>query len=407
MERKFSSFQRRILLTCVLVYTAAYAGRLNLSAALPGITEDLSLSMTRAGFLQTVFAVIYAMGQLVNGTVVDHLNPAKYMLVGLAGTAACNMLMGFAGSYPALVAIWSLNAAFQSMMWTPIMRLLAMYFPEIKTRERANEIVALTLIVGHFISWAVSGLVSGSAGWRFSFIIPATVALMIFCGAVFALRGIGNERKKKQECADKNRTGDSTFRVFVATGFFLVLLCGILFGFIRDGVITWTPTILHHHASGGAVSPVVFSLILPVLNFIGVLIGFALRRRGARPHSVVAVMMVTAILCGVPLLLFVRNILLTAALLGCMCAAMYGANTMITGLIPFEYSRIGKTGMTAGLVDSFIYAGSALAGALAGGVYEGMGVSALYALWILAAAMAALLILAAGKKSAAYWKTRS
>ena len=56
---------------------------------------------------------------------------------------------------------------------------------------------------------------------------------------------------------------------------------------------------------------------------------------------------------------------------------------------------------------NFLNAGSALAGALAGGVYEGMGVSALYAIWILAAAMAALLILAAGKKSAAYWKTRS
>ena len=47
------------------------------------IAGEMSLSMARAGFLQTVFALVYATGQLVNGTVVDHVNPAKYMLVGI------------------------------------------------------------------------------------------------------------------------------------------------------------------------------------------------------------------------------------------------------------------------------------------------------------------------------------
>ena len=403
MERKFSPIQRRILITCVLVYTTAYAGRMNLSAALHGIAQEMSLSMARAGFLQTLFAIVYACGQLVNGTVVDHLNPAKYMLVGITGTAVCNLAMGFGSSYPSLLVIWSLNAVFQSMMWTPIMRLLAMYFPERKTRERANEAVALTLIVGHFASWAVSGFVSSRAGWRYSFIIPAAAAFVMSACAVFALRGIGAKRpqeKTEKACQDAQ---DSTLHVLAATGFFMVLGTCVLFGFIRDGVITWTPTILHHLSQRQETSSAVFTLILPVLNFIGVLIGFALRRRGAKPHSVVAVMMITAIACGLPLLLLVRSIFLTAALLGCMCAAMYGANTMLTGLIPFEYHRVGKTGMTAGLVDSCIYAGSALAGALAGGVYEGMGVSALYLLWIGAALLAVVLMRVSGKMSAAYW----
>ena len=178
----------------------------------------------------------------------------------------------------------------------------------------------------------------------------------------------------------------------------------MLFGFIRDGVITWTPTILYRISSDREISSAVFSLILPMLNFVGVLIGFSLRRRGARPHSVVSVMMITAIICAVPLLLLVRNIALTAALLGCMCAAMYGANTMLTGLIPFEYHRVGKTGMTAGLVDSCIYGGSALAGALAGGVYEGLGVSALIAMWAGAAAVSIVLMRVSSRMSAAYWK---
>ena len=405
MNEKFSSMQRRILITCVVVYTTAYAGRMNLSAALSGIAQDLSLTMARAGFLQTVFAIVYAMGQLVNGTVVDHLNPAKYMLVGITGTAVCNLAMGFGKTYPALIAIWSLNAVFQSMMWTPIMRMLALYFPEKRTRERANETVALTLIVGHFASWAVSGFVSGRAGWRHSFIIPACAAFAVSVAAVFALRGVGSVRSRQdvQKAIHANH-GESTLQVLSATGFFFVLGTCAMHGFIRDGVITWTPTILHHMDQGKAVSSAVFSLVLPVLNFVGVMIGFALRRRGARPHSVVSVMMITAFICALPLLALVGNLALTAALLGCMCAAMYGANTMLTGLIPFEYHRVGKTGMTAGLVDSFIYGGSALAGALAGGVYDSMGTKALAALWALAAVVSVVLMRISGRMSAAYWK---
>lgn len=405
MDEKFNSMQKRILLTCVVVYTTAYAGRMNLSAALSGIAEDFSLSMARAGFLQTLFAIIYACGQLVNGTVVDHLNPAKYMLVGITGTAVCNMAMGFGKTYAALMTIWSLNAVFQSMMWTPIIRMLAMYFPVRRTRERANRTVALSLVIGHFASWAVSGFVSSRTGWRYSFMIPACAAFIVAFVAAFALRGIGEEKgqTQKQEI-EKIQTGDSALRTLAATGFFLVLATASMHGFIRDGVITWTPTILHHMANGQMVSSTAFSLILPMINFVGITIGFTLRRRGAKPYSVVAVMMTTTIICALPLLLFVRGLALTAVLLGCMCATMYGLNTMLTGLIPFEYNRIGKTGMAAGLVDSCIYAGSALAGALAGGVYEGFGISALIAMWIAAAFVSVVMMRVSSRMNAAYWK---
>lgn len=405
MDEKFNSIQKKILLTCVVVYTTAYAGRMNLSAALTGIAEEMSLSMARAGFLQTVFAIVYACGQLVNGTVVDHVNPARYMLVGITGTAACNLAMGFGKTYSALLVIWAFNAVFQSMMWTPIMRMLAMHFPVKRIRERASETVALTLIVGHFVSWAICGFVSGRTGWRYSFIIPACAAFVVAFAAAFALRGIGITKGEFQKQQTKQiQTGDSMLRTLSATGFFFVLGTAAMHGFIRDGVITWTPTILYHMTDREAVSSTVFSLVLPVINFVGVMTGFALRRRGARPHSVVSVMMASTIICALPLLLVVGNLLLTAALLGCMCATMYGLNTMLTGLIPFEYNRIGKTGMTAGLVDSCIYGGSALAGALAGGVYEGFGVSALIAMWATAAAVSIVLLRVSSRMSAAYWK---
>jgi len=167
--------------------------------------------------------------------------------------------------------------------------------------------------------------------------------------------------------------------------------------------VTWTPTLLAR-AGSSALSATAFTLILPLLNSVGVIIGFTLRSRGANPHIVVVLMMLCAIVCG-GVLLMGGNILLIAVLLGLICAGMYGANTMLTGLIPLEYDRVGKTGMTAGLIDSLIYAGSALAGAVGGGLYEHLGSTALYASWIAAAVFAALLMRVSAGLSTRYWNT--
>ena len=401
MKSIFSAQQKRVLAMCVVMYTAAYICRLNLSAALSSMLPALGLSMARGGMLQTLFAAIYATGQFVNGSIVDRVNPARHMLIGLAGTAVCNLTMGACSTYGALLAVWSLNAVFQSMLWTPVMRLLALYFRDKPTRERANEAVALMLIVGHFIAWAISGFMSAAAGWRLSFVVPGCIALAAIAVMIKTCLTL-DVKQQENIIRDKVSSQDPILRVLLATGFFLVIITCVLYGFIRDSVVTWTPTILSRIAGEAAVSSVAFTLILPVINMAGVLLGFRLRRRGAKPHGVVTVMMFVSMACSTALM-NPMGMLLTAVLLGLICAAMYGANTMLTGLIPLEYDRVGRTSLTAGMVDSFIYVGSALSGALAGGVYEQLGANMLFGAWILAGALSAALMVISSRMSSNYW----
>ena len=405
MNTPLSRPQKRLLTLLVIIYSSAYFCRLNLSAALDGMIGALSLSISRAGYLQTVFALVYACGQLVNGTIVDRVNPARYMLTGIIGSALCNMAMGLASAYPALLFIWALNAAFQSMLWTPVMRLIAMHFLEDDQRQRANALLALALTFGHLGAWAISGFLSGLVGWRFSFIVPGCIAML---AGLLSLRPLGRfgaaPPERQRQAVRSAHSGEPIARVFSSTGFFHVLIACVLYGFIRDGVVTWTPTLLARLGTA-ALTATAFTLILPLLNSAGVAAGFTLRRRGAKAHSVVVLMMAAAIVCGA-LLLMQEGVLATAVLLGLICAGMYGANTMLTGLIPLEYDRVGKTGLTAGLIDSLIYAGSALAGAVGGALYETMGTQALYASWIAAAAAAAALMALAGRMSARYWRSR-
>ena len=399
----FTSTQKRMLTICLSIYTSAYFCRLNLAAALESIASALSLSIPAAGFLQTVFALVYAMGQLVNGSMVDELNPARYVLVGIVGSAASNILMGASANYPMLIAACAMNAAFQSMLWTPIMRLIALYFRRSDERERVNVTLALTLVIGHFGAWAISGFMAKLVSWRFSFFAPAMLTLAVGLASALAFRGLDVTGQEKQVRAEQaGKPAASTMAVFTGTGFFLVLVACVLYGFIRDSVVTWTPTLLSHLSGTSSLTSTAFTLVLPVINIAGVVIGHTLRRRGANPHVVVVIMMLAAIVFCVPLMMQ-NSLLLTAVFLGCICAGMYGANTMLTGRIPLYYDRVGKTGLTAGLIDSLIYTGSAIAGVFGGALYDGMGASALYSSWIAAAIAAALLMGMAARMLRRYW----
>ena len=402
MKKTFTIRQRQVLTLCALMYTAAYVCRLNLSAALLSIMEAMNLSMARGGMLQTVFAVIYAAGQFVNGAIVDRVNPQRHILLGLAGSAACNLAMGLCSAYPALIAVWALNAAFQSMMWTPVMRLIAMHFLDGASRERANTTISFMLIGGHFAAWAVSGFVSAAAGWRLSFIVPAIAAFAVCAAMLPAIRTL-DAKQPETKTRTQQEKHDPAMRSLLSTGFFLVLISCVLYGFIRDSVVTWTPTILAGISGGSGISSAAFTLILPAINVFGVMLGSVFSRRGTKAHGVVGMMMAAAILCSAAMLR-AGNMLLTAVLLGMICAAMYGANPALTGLIPLEYDRIGKTSLTAGMIDSFIYLGSALAGVFGGGIFDAMGAHTLYGSWIIAGALAAALMLLAMRMSSAYWK---
>lgn len=396
-------FDRRragTLAFCVILYTVLYTCRLNLSAALHALAADQGLSLAAAGILPTAYAVVYACGQMVNGAIVDRVNPYRYMIAGLAGSALCNLAMSYAQGFAAMAVIWTVNAVFQSMLWTPIVRIVADTFTGKRERDVANAALALTLIAGHLLAWAISGFMAERFGWRLSFRAPALLAAVTACAAGVYARGelcgghraAQNAKAGEAECA-RPSSG------LLSAGFLLVLGACVLYGFIRDGVVTWTPSILSDIGREQALSSAAFSLILPLVNFLGVLAGLFMRRRGAAPRRIVAAMMLSALVCCAALLP-AGGMLAVALLLGCVCAAMYGANPMLTALIPMEYSAIGRSGMAAGLVDACIYLGSALAGVLAGGVYESGGLGALCVIWMAACAAGAGMMLLSGRKRA-------
>ncbi len=403
MGKVFTKVQWRIFFGCFAAYASAYIARLNLSAALPGMMAGMNLTDAQGGMFQTGFALIYAAGQLVNGSLVDKISARKYILVGMLASAACNFMVATAQSYGMLLTGWCLNGVAQSMLWTPIVKMMATWFHG-KARGRVSFGISMTLIVGHLMAWAIAGFMAELFTWRLSFYIPAAVIGSMGILAFILLRDKPTEEDLAAEMANDSSEAAKVeaeavrnvmpIRTMVFnTGLLMILLCCLGNGFVRDGVITWAPTIINSIGAGMPEgSSVVVSLVIPVLNFMGVLVGRKVHARlGNNARKCVMLLMMVSSALSLLVLAGSGSMVLCALMLGLTCAATYGINPMLTTLIPMEFTRAGRVGMVAGVIDCAIYLGSSLAGVATGAMSGSMGWSAVFIAWCIVAAFCAVM----------------
>ena len=387
----FSKEQKRLLLGCFVAYAAAYTGRLNLAQALSGIGEALSLSGLSLGALQTAFAVTYAAGQLVVGTVVDRLSPRTFIRCGLIGTLVINLCFGFANRYPLMLILWTLNGAAQSMLWTPIIRLVSEWFQG-EARSRAAFIMSAATITGHLLGWAITGCMARAVSWRFSFIMPAAI-LLVTC--VFCWRRVQDSPKQGgaepgEPAVDARPMPVS--KLLFGTGLWILLLTCVFSGFVRDGITTWGPSMIVKSFGGGMDGAVSLSLIIPLLSMLGWL-GSRMcfhRLHGDARRCIAAFLTVDGGIMLALCLLGAHRPLPLALLMGLGCAVMHGNTPLLTAMLPVEYESARRVALVAGLVDCFIYLGSALSGVVTGYLNDLFGWRFAPIQWMLACALGAV-----------------
>lgn len=392
MNTRFTASQKRLVAGAILAYVLLYLDRLNLSAALPSLIAGFHIDTARSGLMPLCFSVSYACGQMLSGILADRIRPARMIVTGLSGSLIVNLAMGLNRVFSIFPVLCLINGLFQSMLWTPIVKLVSLAFPEREKQEKAHFLLSLTLVIGHFSAWALSGLSGTYLGWRYSFLLPAGVNLLMLPLVMFLLRAEkqpGSEKAFRRSHPFQNSAG--TGRLLLSTGFAWIVLASVFYGFVKDGIVTWTPELLSR--SGSGVSAALSSLLLPALELIGILLGFSLRFRvkGGVRRMIFLMMPAAAVFC-VPLF-FVTVLPVKAMFLGLACAVCFGVNPLLTSLVPMEYTFFGCVGFTAGLCDCSVYIGSALAGAVGGTVSEWLGGNGLYVFWALAALLSALMCL--------------
>lgn len=369
-------------LLCFLTYLTAYLCRVNFSAALTSLSETLALDYDLLGTAGAAFFAVYAVGQLVNGFLGDHIHPVRFILLALAGTAACNIGVAFADSYPLILLLWASNGYFQSIFWSTMIRLLSMVTTE-QERGSASAFISAAMPAGYLISWcALAPCFSGQNVMLF-FLVPAFAALpmMFFWSNKSAFLPQGHTHRLT---AIGLRGGvQKTVQLVRREKLKLLLVLLVCHGLVKEGIGFWIPTIIRS-ASDSPLMIAAALALLPIANFAGTRIAkYLLARWAEQPLRVVrlgvALMLPLCVVCLFDLGLFV---LIPMCMISCFA---YCVNTVLLSFIPMRYQKEGVVSSLVGLFDFCSYMGAALSTYVLGGLISDYGVQGMAVIWILAA----------------------
>jgi predicted MFS family arabinose efflux permease len=178
----------RAAITAVAVLTAInffnYIDRFIVTALLPDIQAELSLSNTAAGALGTAFIFVYALTSPLFGWAGDRGRRTRWMGVGVAIWSLATGLAGVARSFGALFAARATVGVGEAAYGTITPALLSDYVPP-NRRGGVMAIFSAAIPVGSALGYVLGGVLGAHFGWRSAFFAVGFPGLLLALAVYF------------------------------------------------------------------------------------------------------------------------------------------------------------------------------------------------------------------------------
>ncbi len=267
IQKVYRYWRVRTMVGMFVGYAIFYFCRKNLSAATPALIAELGYSKTQIGTIWSCLYLTYGVSKMVNGVIGDRANPRYFMAIGLFFSAIINLCFGMSSSLVVLGVLWALNGWFQGMGWPPCARLLTYWYSQ-SERGTYWGLWNTAHQIGGGLILVLGGYLTEHWGWRWSFFVPAWIAILVSVFLIERLRDtpeslglppVENYRNDFSQLA----SGDSKARSHPASfswvlrnrKIWFLSLANFFVYLVRFGAMDWAPTFLvdvKHSSIGGA-----------------------------------------------------------------------------------------------------------------------------------------------------------
>lgn len=407
-----------LIFLCWLIYTSSYIGKLGYSANIVPIENFYGISHAEAGLVSTFFFFAYGAGQIINGIFCKKY-PLKYTVpASLVVSAACNLFVSMAPDFALVKYVWLLNGCALSALWPSVMRFLSENLEEEFTSQ-AVVVMGTSVACGTFLVYGLSSLFVRFFSYRYIFYtaceeLPVVALLwLFFCpGAKHAKdaaipsaepavgvaqtepaadapqTGVTVGASQTESAADTRQTnpaamdskphGNRLTGGFVCSFAFLAVFA-VATNLLKDGLTTWSPSILKELYHFDDSLSILLTLFLPVFAIFGTAVAVALYKKIPDFVLLCTVLFVgaTVFLCGILAGLRVSAIIILICFSVISCL-MSGTNNVITSMAPLCWKERMNSGFSAGILNGFCYIGSALSSYVLGSMADRGGWNAVF-----------------------------
>lgn len=375
------AFRRRRVLNWLplgLTYAFLYMGRYNLTVA-----KDAFGKMMDNSDFATIFAagtITYGASFIINGPLTDRYGGKFSILVGSAGAAVCNLIMGFAtlalydgnefvqSNFILLFSIlYAVNMYFQSFGAVAIVKCNAPWF-HVRERGVFGAIFGILISLGIYFAFDIGFLIVRSFDVQWVFFVPAVLLAIFWVIDVFMVRNTPGEAGHDDFDTADASSGDDGPQLGAVAVFKLMLSQPIIVtialiefcsGFLRQAIMQWYRTFAKQVGATDSFVYDNWGMLLCCAGIMGgVVAGIISDRVFQSRRGPVAGLLYATMLVGSFVMIFTYQSALLGPLVILLSMAVIGVHGMLSGTASMDFGGRKNVGVAVGIIDGFVYAGT-------------------------------------------------
>ncbi|MCX5746774.1 MAG: MFS transporter [Proteobacteria bacterium] len=397
------AFKRRRVMNWLplgLTYAFLYMGRYNIVE----LMNQKAITGKEFGDIDAVGSIVYGLAFLLNGPLTDRWGGRVTILIAASGAAVCNVAIGFlvsagdfqqytaigldklgwpelqtigtfqggAPSLHMLMLLFAVNMYFQSFGAVAIVKVNASWF-HLRERGTFGGIFGVLISLGLYLAFDWAPKIASLTSLSWLFFAPGLILIVFFVLSYIWVRDTPAKAGLEDFDVADASSGDEgpadravviikrmlTSKILLTIAF--ISLCS---GFLRQGILKWYKTFADGVRLRGTFVFDHWGMVSCVCGitggmFAGIISDQLFKSR--RPP--VAVVLFSCLLAGsiaiVPLLGVPGTISFVIAF---MAMAVIGVHGMLSGVASQDFGGRRNAGTATGLIDGFVYFGTALQG---------------------------------------------
>lgn len=359
----------------IFTYTVSYYIRNLLSVLTPQMLQTEEFTVAHIGVLSSVYMVLYAAGQLVNGFLGDRISPKWLTVLGVALSGGVCILFPLLSSAFLQVLCFGVMGFGLSMLRGPLMKIISE-----NTKPNHARLICVLFSASCYLGSFVAGMVALLGQWRLAFGLTGAAALVL-AGVVFLAISVMERKKVVTYRSTKGEGLGALLGVFKIPGFLFYLGVACLSEIGVTSITFWIPTFLDDYLrlSEGAVSAVYSAIVVirALLPFATLML-FKLFKEREIPMMRGCFALCLAAFAALP---FGRNPVLGVALLALGLVGITCVSSLLWSIYIPSLGKTGKVSSANGVLDSAGYATTSVVNLLSATVMTAFGWNAVFVIW--------------------------
>ena len=351
---------------CWLVYACSYTGKVNYAANINSIMSFYQVDHSSAGLASAFFFFAYAIGQVVNGLLCKKYNAKWMIFLSLLVAGVVNFIVGISNHFILVQYLWLVNGFTMSILWPSLVRVLSENLSK-RNMAKASMVMGTTVATGTFSIYALSALFV-KINFKLSFYLPSCLFIAVGILWLFSFSGIverartESEQEEVEELKKDCKKSETFNRKLLLLSIVMLAIYGVATNLIKDGLITWVPSILKEQYKLNDSFSIILTLALPAVTMFANLFAVKIHKviTDYVLHSAMLFLCSGIIIAGVICGLSLNQFILTLVGFAIVCFLISSSNTLITSIFPLFMKGKVNSGLVAGMLNGFCYLGSTL-----------------------------------------------